>query len=184
MKPKKSISGIRLKAADLLKNDDITRRFRKRNYRVQYEKCLDAVQGINEHCHYQFTTYNVPAMIPGEPFYDMDECIMYLKEELRKSDFYVRLMKPGNVLYISWRPQDVDKVQKRNEKQQKQHAAQEEERQRRREEIAEPLQREEQFEFVPESALSNLHLTTSLMMNNPAYDHLKSIQNLKRRHNH
>ena len=169
----------RIKAADLLKNEEINRRCRKRNYRMQYEKCVDAIQSVNEHCHFQYTTYNVPAMIPGEPYYDMDECIVYLKEELRKSDFYVRLMKPGNVLYISWRPQDINKVQKRNEKHQEAELRRKEEEYRRRE--AEENDEPSTIEYIPDSALSNLHFTTSLMMNNPEYAHLKSLQNLKKR---
>ena len=119
-------------------------------------------------------------MIPGEPFYDMDECIVYLKEELRKSDFYVRLMKPGNVLYISWRAQDIEKVHKRNQKEIKRR---EEERYIEERDVRDVGNSKEMaIEYLPDSALSNIHLTTSLMMNNPEYAHLKSIQNLKRKY--
>ena len=100
----------RFKASDLLAQEKTLKRVRKKNYAVQLDKCIDAIRAVNEHCHALYTMYTVPFMVPGEPHYNMDECIIYLKEELRKSDFYVRLMKPGNILYISWKPEDVEKA--------------------------------------------------------------------------
>jgi hypothetical protein len=183
---KASTKRVKLKAADLHKNDDIMRRFRKKNYRKQYDKCIDSIQGVNEHCHAQYTTYTVPAMIPGEPHFDMDECIVFLKEELRKADFYVRLMKPGNVLYISWRPQDVEKVQKLNEKKGdgdgKDAREEKDDREGRegREKGGRGGKQQPIVQFNPDSALSNAHLTTSLIMNNPDFAHYKSVQKHKK----
>lgn len=162
-----------LKASDLTKNEGIFRRMRKRNYAAQYEKCLDLIQTVNDHCHHQYTIYTVPVIVPGQAHYDLDECTIYLKEELLKADFYVRLMKPGNQLYISWKPEDVEKVRKMKERKRKEEEIDGERRK--------PTLSRDIIDYNPDSALSNVHLTTSLMMENPKYAHLKSLQKLRDR---
>lgn len=171
----------RFKASDLLAQEKTLRRIRKRNYAVQFDKCIDAVRTVNEHCHTMYTMYTVPSMIPGEPHYNMDECIIYLKEELKKSDFYVRLMKPGNILYISWKPEDVEKVKRYNDKMEMSTERKVSRKMTQKlyepEEATPPI-----IEFNPDCPLSNMRLRTSLMMNNPKYDHLPSMQRLKKRY--
>lgn len=185
-----SSSLLDFKASDLVKDEKIKERLRKRNYKVQYQKCLDSISTVNEHCHTQYTVYTVPYSIPGDPNFDVAECTLYLKEELRKSDFYAKLMKPGNLIYISWRPEDVEKVEKKNKKLQKRE---EKERKERREKrhlarmketgnvgdtgyyTREP-ERDHVIQYDPNSALSNVRLRATLMKNNPKFSHLASIQ--------
>jgi len=119
-------------------------------------------------------------MVPGEPYYNMDECIIYLKEELKKSDFYVRLMKPGNILYISWRPEDVEKVKRHNNKYETSTEREDYYHHKRHRVIEDD--KAPTIEFDPDSALSNVRLRASLMMNNPKYEHLPSVQRLKKRY--
>lgn len=175
----------KLKATDLYKNDDVLKKLRKKNYRKQYDKCIETIRSVNEHCHVQYTTYNVPAMIPGEPYFDMDECIIFLKEELRKADFYVRLMKPGNILYISWRPRDVEKVQKLNSKHRNNNYNNynnynSDDNMDKENEVKEIKSKRPIIQFNPDSALSNAHLTTSLIMDNPDFAHYKTVQKYKK----
>jgi hypothetical protein len=170
----------KLTADDLLKTNDTTRRLRKKNYKIVYEKCIFAIESVHEYCKYDFTTFIIPDKLVGEPFYDLDECIIYLKEELRKANFYVRVAKPGNVLYISWRQQDVEKVKKYNEKMKEKEDA-------RAAQIA--AQNAEQYgnqnvqnailHYDPNDPLSNMHLTAALMMENSKYDHLPSVKRTK-----
>jgi len=178
VKDQRKTTKPKLKASDLLKSEESNKKYRKRNYRMQYDKCLDLIQTINNHCHSQYTTYNVPAMLPGNPHFDMDECIIFLKEELRKADFYVRLMKPGNVLYISWKPHDVEKVRKLNQRIESKERKKDEELSVNTER---KVKEKPVIEFNPDSALSELHLTSQLIMNNPKYSHLKSVQNYKKK---
>jgi len=170
----------RIKADDLLKNYAMERRLAKKNYVTQYDKCVALVRSVSEYCHVQYTTYNVPTIVPEEPYYDMDECVLYLKTELLKADFYVRQMQPGNILYISWRPEDIAKVKKVNRKQQE---LDEDEGQDRRRSIDRKKKNEKStIEYDPDSALSNVRLTTRLMMDNPKYSHLDSVKKLKKRY--
>jgi hypothetical protein len=173
---RKRKSTPRFKASDLLLQEKTLRKIRKKNYVIQLDKCINSIRTVNDRCHLMYTTYTVPSMLPGEPYYDMDECIIYLKEELRKSEFYVRLMKPGNVLYISWKPEDIEKV--------KRHNARVERKERRHRDDPEERQMPAVLDIDPDSALDNVRLRTTLMMNNPKYSHLPSVQKLKRRKLH
>jgi hypothetical protein len=178
----------KLKASDLTKNEAIFKRIRKRQYATEYEKCLDLIQTVNDHCHLQYTTYAVPVMIPGQPHFDADECTIYLKEELLKAEFYVRLMKPGNVLYISWKLEDIEKVRKSNEKKLRENYQDDtvsdvNEDSKHRQEKSLKSSTPMIIDYNPESALSNVRLTTSLMLDNPKYAHLKSVKKLKHNRN-
>jgi hypothetical protein len=157
-----------LKAGDLTKNEIVFKRLRKKAYLTQYEKCVHLIESINKH-NLRYTTYTVPVIVPSQPHYDVDECTIYLKEELLKADFYVRLMKPGNVLYISWKSEDVAKVRKMKEKKEN----------RTNSNSSSDVSKFQEIDYNPDSALSNVHLTTTLMMENPKYAHLKSLQNLR-----
>lgn len=181
------------KASDLLKGDERKKEMRYRNYSIQLRKCLDTISSINTYAHKQFTAYLVPSSLPGDPNFDTTECIKFLKEELRKLDFYVKLLKDGNNLLISWKPEDVqyvkaknDKVReelrkiKENERKQREELM-EKEREKKRKEFEEKQNQEIVIKVNPQSALSQLQYTTELMKTNPSYSHLKSIQKLKKK---
>ncbi len=181
---------LAFKASDLLKEQEARAKLRRKNYRIQYQKCLSAVASANKDCHKQYTQYTIPLVLPADPHFTLTECIAYLKEKLTEAEFYVKLMQPGNVLLISWLPEDVLKVQKKVEKKVEKKAK---ERQKERDERKQradarsppaPLEQPREpprIDYQPTSALSNLSLRSSLMRDNPKYDHLKSMQRLKRK---
>ncbi|KAJ3170019.1 hypothetical protein HDU87_000485 [Geranomyces variabilis] len=104
---------LSFKASDLLKEEEALARLRKKNYRIQFQKCLNVVNSAHKDLHQQYTVYNVPLVLPGDPHFSLQECIAYLKEKLTDAEFYVKLMQPGNVLLISWLPEHVRKVKKK-----------------------------------------------------------------------
>ena len=181
---------LAFKASDLLKEEEARAKLRKTNYRVQFQKCLSAVESAHKDYHRQYTQYTIPFALPADPHFTLTECISYLKEKLTEAEFYVKLMKPGNVLLISWLPEDVVKVKKKVDEKARLRQKEREERKERAAalramEQPPPTEQGSQgparIEYKPTSALSNLSLRSSLMRDNPKYDHLKSMQRLKRR---
>jgi hypothetical protein len=53
--------------------------------------------------NYYYIWYEVPNVILGRSFYDLDDCIQYLKDKLRHDGFKVEYYEP-NVFLISWFP--------------------------------------------------------------------------------
>lgn len=177
----------RFKASDLLKDDQEKHKLRLANYRIEFQKCLDTIANVNMYSHNNFTFYKLPLVLPGDPHFELQECIAYFKEELARAEFYVKLKHPGDILLISWHPQHVklvqDQVQRRKEKQRKEKEK-EKAKVKKDEGKGTNLPVKEtprQIDFQPDSALSNLSLRSSLMKDNPKYAHLKSIQKLKSR---
>jgi len=80
-------------------------------------------------------------------------------------------MQPGNILFISWSREDVQKVQEQNQKREKPKPE--------TLETSETTNKVIEIRHNPTSALSSMHLKTTLMQDNPRYDHLKTIQALK-----
>ena len=180
------------KASDLIKIDDLRSKLRRKHYKIEYEKCLSVIKTANEQCQTKFTIYTIPHMIPNDMNYEFDECTLYVKNELIKAEFYVRTMKPGNVLFISWDPEKTKTMaNKRNrivleEKEERKRKREAQERQRRRENknMTSTRKREtKQIEFVPSSALSTMHLKTSLMADNPDFAHLNTIKKYQESNN-
>lgn len=78
---------------------------------------------IIEKCHAKIKTiaaqggmnifYEIPHLLLGLPLYDINECIEYVTDGLRKNGLLVQTLPyPNNfTLYISWKPTDV-KVKK------------------------------------------------------------------------
>ena len=72
-------------------------------YEKEVERCFALIK--NAHVNrpeVQYTFISVPMTIPGEPFYNFNECFTLVKIRLRDSGFYRRVLKPGNTLFISW----------------------------------------------------------------------------------
>jgi len=53
--------------------------------------------------------YEVPGLVVGMPLYNLEECIEYAVNFLRKDGFLVQILPPPHVgvLYISWNPDDL-----------------------------------------------------------------------------
>ena len=79
-------------------------------------KCFDY---IIELCHRrirnvasysgQNTFYEIPGLIIGYPLYNLQECITYVVDALRKNGFLIQILPPPNVgvMYISWDPREL-----------------------------------------------------------------------------
>ena len=182
-----------LKASDLLKKYEDKRQLRIENYKVQYDKCLDSINNADKYCNQQYTLYTVPYNLPGSVDFDVNECTIYLKEQLRLAEFYVKILKPGNILLISWMAEHVKKVKKQNAKgkalvetintskavfNQFNGKPFTGDNNRRHESTRRENETEHIIEFIPESPLSNIHLRAELMKKNPKYSHLKSVQSM------
>ncbi len=188
---------LSFKASDLLKEEEVLSKLRKSNYRVQYQKCLNVVDTAHTDLHKQYTLYKIPLVLPGDPHFDLTECVAYLKKKLTDAEFYVKLMQPGNILLISWLPDHVEKVKKKAAKeirkgQQKDEAIKDAKTakdakdfqnssSKNRQTEGTAAKSEDRIAYQPASALSNLSFRSSLMRDNPKYDHLKSMQRLKRK---
>lgn len=53
--------------------------------------------------------YEIPFVMVGYPLYNIEECIQYVVEALRKNGLLVQILPHpnNNTLYISWKPADV-----------------------------------------------------------------------------
>lgn len=54
--------------------------------------------------------YEIPYVLLGYPLYNINECIEYIVEALRKNGMLVQILPyPNhNTIYISWRPTDIN----------------------------------------------------------------------------
>ncbi len=74
---------------------------------------------ILEQCHKKIKTiasqgglsvfFEIPFVMLGYPLYDINECIEYIVEALRKNGLLVQVLSNPNfnTIYISWKPADV-----------------------------------------------------------------------------
>lgn len=74
---------------------------KKQVFDIVLEKCLKLVKFINKNSNETSVWYNVPLLIPGQPIFNMEECMKYLKKELDNYGFKTKCVKP-NSIHISW----------------------------------------------------------------------------------
>jgi hypothetical protein len=55
----------------------------------------------------QSVYYVIPPMIIGYPLYDYNKCLNYIITNLQKSGLYVSIIPNKNVIYISWKIEDI-----------------------------------------------------------------------------
>lgn len=77
-------------------------------FNVILEKCHLKIKNIAEHGGMNIF-YEIPYVLLGYPLYNINECIEYIVDALRKNGMLVQILpKPNNnTLYISWKPSDV-----------------------------------------------------------------------------
>lgn len=65
-------------------------------------KSIAAIKGQN-------TFYEIPAFVLGFPLYNLDECLKYIVNALRKNGFLVQILPRPHiaVVYISWDPEEL-----------------------------------------------------------------------------
>ena len=82
-------------------------------FKVVMNKCISFIEKNvmlnNLSCFYQ-----VPEFIVGYSMYSIEECIMYIQNDLKENGFVVNYFFP-NILYISWNVKEME-VEKPREK--------------------------------------------------------------------
>jgi hypothetical protein len=55
------------------------------------------------------TFYEIPGLLVGYPLYNINECMEYMIDHLRRSGLLVQILPPPHVcvIYISWDPQEI-----------------------------------------------------------------------------
>lgn len=84
------------------------KQIRVKSFIVVLEKCHNRIRNVATQggmCCF----YEVPGLVVGMPLYNVDECIEYVVNSLRKDKFLVQILPPPHigVLYISWNPQEL-----------------------------------------------------------------------------
>ena len=53
--------------------------------------------------------YSIPPIIIGYPLYDYNKCLNYIITTLQKSGLFVSVILNKNMIYISWKIEDISK---------------------------------------------------------------------------
>ena len=67
-----------------------------------------------------FIFFEVPELIFGFPLYNVNECIMYLKNSLEGSGFLCKYFFP-NIIYVSWNAKEIEEHKQQAELQKMTH---------------------------------------------------------------
>jgi hypothetical protein len=72
------------------------------------EICHNRIKSIAE-LNGQNTFYEVPGFMMGFPLYNLQECLEYVVDALRKNGFLVQILPAPHVavIYISWDPEEL-----------------------------------------------------------------------------
>jgi hypothetical protein len=72
------------------------------------ELCHNRIRTIAE-SNGQNTFYEIPGILAGYPLYDLNECLEYIVDALRKNGFLVQILPKPHVavIYISWDPEEL-----------------------------------------------------------------------------
>lgn len=72
------------------------------------ELCHRRIRNVSSYTG-QNTFYEIPGFIVGYPLYNLNECITYVVEALRKNGFLIQILPPPQigVIYISWDPREL-----------------------------------------------------------------------------
>lgn len=77
------------------------RRRQQELYAIHLERCCSQIRDAHSSGK-DFTMYTVPMVMLDEPHYGYVACIDFLKAKLKEGGFYRRVLKPGNLIFISW----------------------------------------------------------------------------------
>jgi hypothetical protein len=91
---------------DNLKNDIFT---------VVLNKCIEKIVYTNRHTDKTFVIFEVPKILIGQPSYDMNSCIIFIMNQLAKSQYIVEFIEPF-YLYIDWGTKSRDSKESSNGK--------------------------------------------------------------------
>jgi phage anti-repressor protein len=85
-----------------LKQEILERKYKRHQiYETIYEKITSKIKFTNSNTHNCYCIYKFKIIEYGLPSYDINECISYVSEKLRKNHFKVGLIA-NNSIIISW----------------------------------------------------------------------------------
>ena len=72
------------------------------------ELCHRRIRNVSSYSG-QNTFYEIPGFVVGYPLYNLQECISYIVDALRKNGFLIQVLEPPHigVIYISWDPREL-----------------------------------------------------------------------------
>lgn len=78
-------------------------------FNIIIEKCHLKIKNIAEQGGMN-VFYEIPYLVVGCPLYNINDCIEYVVESLRKNGLLVQILPfPNNTtIYISWKPNDIN----------------------------------------------------------------------------
>lgn len=104
------------KASDLQTDVVFQKKVQRKLYSHQLKVCMNEIKTTNDGGS-KYILFKPPILISGEPHYIQDECVAFLKRNLIKYDYYVRLVLPGDSIFISW---DISHINIRLESEERQ----------------------------------------------------------------
>ena len=85
-------------------------------YRRIYQKCQDKIKKTNDQLGKMECQFEVPTFLWGTPIYDYDDLKSYIIYRLRENGITHCYFMDQNNLYVSWRPEHIDKKRYRSAK--------------------------------------------------------------------
>ena len=89
-----------IKASDLVKEqkERESRKYKTYNkiYTLVERKIVLASKGNN-----YYTWFETPEFLVGYPMYNLEDCLKYITEKLKKNGFKIEFFNP-NILFIKW----------------------------------------------------------------------------------
>ena len=95
--------------ADLYTMKNKKDKIKTNTYNIIIEKCHAKIKNIAQQGGMNIF-YEIPYIMIGLPLYDINDCIEYVVDALRKNGLLVQILPHPNhnTIYISWKPQDVN----------------------------------------------------------------------------
>lgn len=87
--------------SSLHEEKDIKEKSKKDMYNIVLNKCVEKILQTNRQTDKTFVIFEVPSILIGYPFYDMQSCTLFLIEQLKRHKYIVEFIEPC-FLYIDW----------------------------------------------------------------------------------
>lgn len=87
--------------SSLHEEKDSKEKSKKYMFNIVLNKCVEKILMTNRQTDKTFVVFEVPSILIGYPFYDMQSCILFLIEQLKKHKYIVDFIEPC-FLYIDW----------------------------------------------------------------------------------
>jgi hypothetical protein len=80
-------------------------------FNVILTNCHNKIKNIAE-IGGQSLYFKIPPIVIGYPLYNHSKCINYIISSLQNSGLFVSLLTDNNMIYISWKIDDIKETQK------------------------------------------------------------------------